>query len=367
MVLIILFFTINAIPSVLGKTRRLYLIDFILDTEIEGFGFSNAIIDLDILDTDEKKEEAVSFEATAYALSILNDFGVDPKEIETLEGKLEDRITEMFASKQVNIYNLYYLLNSLNILQYTIDSSLSNRIYGFLNDTAQESGGFSFSNTTHLSTLSSTFYVIQLYSLIEQPIGNISVHKNWVLSCNNTDGGYGGNQTLSSTYLETCFAVFILDDERFGSVNDLVDINKTITYLTTFYVSNPVDLDNYGGYIPDELAEFALLTSTYYCAKAISLIDKNALNVHETRSWVLAHQNVEDGGFSENSASSQSKVSSVISSYYAFKTLEVIESLYYLNYDVWMVEFNYGILGIVIGSIGLVIVIAIVLWRRRRI
>ncbi|MFX0037908.1 MAG: hypothetical protein ACFFCY_04315 [Promethearchaeota archaeon] len=343
------------------------MIDFILDTEIEGLGFSNVIYDLESLPSEENKEEIVSIEATAYALSILNDLGKDPKEIETLKGNLEDRITEMFDSKQVNIYDLYFLLNSLSTLQYDIDSSLSNRIYEFLNDTAQQSGGFSFSNTTHLPTLSSTFYVIQLYSLIEQPIENISVHKDWVLSCNNTDGGYGGNQTLSSTFIDTSFAVFILDDERFGSVNDLVDINNTITYLKTFYVDNSVDLDNYGGYIPYELAEYALLTSTYYCVKAISLIDKNALSTHETRSWVLARQNVEDGGFTENSASSQSKISSVISSYYAFKTLEALESLYYLNYEVWMVEFNYGILGIVLGSIGLVIAISIFLWRRRRI
>ena len=133
-----------------------------------------------------------------------------------------------------------------------------------------------------MPSLTYTFYVIQLYSLIGQPIANISIHKDWVLSCNNTDGGYGGNQTLSSTYIDTCFAAFILDDERFGDINDLVDINNTLTYLKSFYVNNSADLNNYGGYLPDELAGYALLSSTYYCVKAISLISGSEFNKQET-------------------------------------------------------------------------------------
>lgn len=356
-IIFVLFLTLNAIPSVLGKPRQSYLKDFILDTEIVGKGFSNVISD----------EDNVNFEATAYALNLLNDWGRDPQEIEDLKSKLEDNIVAMFDSTHVNIYDLYYLLNSLNILEHTIDSSLSNRIYEYLNETEQINGGFSFSNTTHLPSLTYTFYVIQLYSLIGQPIANISIHKDWVLSCNNTDGGYGGNQTLSSTYIDTCFAAFILDDERFGDINDLVDINNTLTYLKSFYVNNSADLNNYGGYLPDELAGYALLSSTYYCVKAISLISGSEFNNQETISWVLARQNFEDGGFVENAEGIQQKISSVISCYYAYKTLEILGSLSSLSLEVWMVEFNYLILGIVLGSIGLIIAIVVFLWRRRRI
>ena len=365
---VILFLTLNAIPSVLGKTRRSYLINFILDAEIEEQGFSNIINSEDVLrEFAETIEELVSIKATAFALSILSDLGYTIPDNENLKNNLENRIIDMFESTLIDVYDLFYLLSSLNILEYEIDSTLSNRIYKFLNDTAQPAGGFSSSNSTHLPSLSSTFYVIQLYTLIEQPIVNISIHKNWVLSCNNTDGGYGGNQTLISTYIDTCFAVFILDDERFGSVNDLVNIDNTLAYLKSFYVNSSVNLKNYGGYIPYELAGYALLSSTYYCVKAISLIDDNALNNAETLSWVLARQNFEDGGFAENSEEDEPKISSVISSYYAFKTLEILGSLDKLSLEVWMVEFNYLILGIVLSSIGLIIAILIFLWRRRRI
>jgi prenyltransferase beta subunit len=334
--------------------------DFILDTEVEGEGFSNII-------SGEGGEELVSLEATAYALSILNDMGLNLNDFTSIETKLEDRIEEMFDSSQINIYDLYYLLSSMNLIESTIAPSLSNRIYKFLNQTAQASGGFSFSNTTHLSSLTSTYYVIQIYSLIDQPIVNISTHKNWVLSCNNTDGGYGGNQTLSSTYFDTCLAAFILADERFGDINDLVDIDKTLEYLKSFYVNDSTDLDNFGGFLPYELAGNALLSSTYYSVNAISLIDSNALNTREIIPWILKHQNFEDGGFAEIFKGDQSIVSSVIACYSAFEALKTLESLYLLNNDIWMVEFDYLILGVVLGTIGLIIAIAVFLWRRRRI
>ncbi|MFX0022794.1 MAG: prenyltransferase/squalene oxidase repeat-containing protein [Candidatus Hermodarchaeota archaeon] len=352
--------TISAIPSVLGKTRRSYLLDFILNTEVEGEGFSNVI-------SGEGGEELVSLEATAYALNIIDNLDISLNDYTSIDTKLEDKIEDMFDADEVNIYDLYYLLKSLNLIEYTIDSSLSNRIYKFLNETMQPTGGFSFSNSTHLSSLTSTYYVIQLYSLIQQPIVNISIHKDWVLSCNNTDGGYGGNQTLSSTYIDTSFAVFVLADERFGDINDLVDIDKTLAYLKSFYVNNSADLVNYGGYLPDELAENTLLSSTYYCVKAISLIDADALNSNEIVRWVLSHQNFEDGGFAEIIAGDHLIISSVISCYYAFESLETLTALNYLYNDVWMVEFDYLILGVVLGSIGLIIAIAVFLWRRRRI
>ncbi|MFW9971243.1 MAG: prenyltransferase/squalene oxidase repeat-containing protein [Candidatus Odinarchaeota archaeon] len=359
-IIIVLFLTINAIPSVLGKTRIVYLIDFIEHTEVTGEGFSNVI-------NSDGGKDVVSYEATAYALNILHDLGSTAQDVNLLESNLEDDIEDMFDSSQVNTYDLYYLLTSLNILKYDIATSLSTRIYNYLNSTAQVTGGFSFSNTTHLASLSSTFYAIQLYSLINKPIANISIHKSWILSCNNTDGGYGGNQTLSSTYLDTSFAVFILDDERFGNVNDLVNINDTLTYLKSFYVNNSADIKNYGGFINDKLAGLAILSSTYYCSKAISLIDYSMLNVPETKTWVLARQNLEDGGFVDNYEGSTSTISSVISSYYAYKTLETLNSLPSLNNEFGMVEFNYWILIIVLSLIGIIFAIVVFLWKRRRI
>ncbi len=348
----------NAIPtSVLGKTRQYYLTSFIYQNEIQGEGFTNAI----------GSDNSISFEATTYALDILNYLAVNPHNIETLKSTLEDNIEEMFNNYEENLYDLFFLMKSLNILDqdYEINLDLENKIYKFLNDTEQITGGFSYSNSTDLVSLTSTYYSIQLFSLIEKPIENITIHKNWVLSCYNSDGGYGSNQSLTSTMVDTCFAVFIL--EELGEIEALNSVIKTIGYLQSLYIINSADLNNYGGYVPDEYAQIALLSSTYYCVKAVSIIDNTLLFKATIRNWVLEHQNLIDGGFVDNTEGYQQSKSSVITSYYAFETLRILGFLSSLTSEIWMVEFNYWILGIVFVSIGLVIVVAIFLWRRTRI
>jgi len=342
---------------VLGKTRQSYLSSFILNNEIIGEGFSNAI----------DSDDTVSFEATAYALNILKNYRIDPHDIETLKSNLEDDIEELLKSIEVNIYDLFYLMKSLNIIDqdYEIDLSIEDRIYKFINDTGQIGGGFSFSNTSSSENLASTYYAIQLYSLIDKPMVNMTFHKNWVLSCNNSEGGYGGNQSLSSTLASTYYAVSILDE--LGAINDLVDKNKTLTYLKSFYVDDSADLNSFGGYLPEEMAQYALLSSTFFCVKSISLIDLNELNSASIRAWILARQNFEDGGFAENSEGYEQKTSSVISSYYGFETLKIFNPNSPLAGEIWMVEFNFLILGIVLMSIGIIIALIVFFWRKRRI
>ncbi len=356
-VIFLLLITINAIP-VLAKTRQSYLIRFIINNEIEEKGFSNGII----------PDKFVSLDATAYALEILEDYGINPHEIEALQNSLEMNIGELFDDdeNEVIIYDLFYLMNSLSILQHEIDNDLENRIYQYLNDTEQIGGGFSFSNTSSSASLASTYFIIQLYSLINETIENLPVHKNWVLSCYNIDGGYGGNQSLSSTLLNTYLATLIFDE--LWEINDLVNINETLSYLKSFYINDSADLNNFGGYIPDKNTQYATLSSSYFCVKAISLIDALELNVGPTISWILTLQNFEDGGFSENTEGDKQKVSSIIASYYAFESLKILNpSLSSLAKEVWMVEFNYWILGIVLISIGVVIAVIVFVWRKRRI
>ncbi len=351
-----LFFTLNIIPIVLGKTRNAYLVDFLFSTEIEGEGFKNGI------GAGEPNNEA-----TAYALEILDYYGRTAHDDTDLETYLETELETIFDNGENVLYELYYLLKSLDVLDYSIEASLKNRIHQFINGTEQISGGFSLSNTSTLASMSSTYFVVQVFDLIEEPIPNKTVHKNWVLSCNNSEGGYGGNQSLSSTLASTYYAASILDE--LGAINDLVDKNKTLTYLKSFYVDDSADLNSFGGYLPDEMAQYALLSSTFFCVKSISLIDPDLseLNRASTMAWVLARQYFEDGGFAENSEGYEQKVSSVISSYYGFETLRVFNALSSLAGEIWMVEFNFWILGIVLMSIGIIIALIVFLWRKRRI
>lgn len=352
----ILFITIGTIPYALGKTRESYLTSFILNNEIASRGFSNGI----------DEDNSVSLEATVYALDIIKSFGISPQEIEALQTNLEDRIQVMFDNKTVDIYNLYFLLESLNILEFSIDLNLINNIYSFLNGTEQIGGGFSFSNTSTSISLPSTYYAIQLYRLINKTIENKTLHKNWVLNCNNSDGGYGGNQTLSSTLVNTYFAASILDE--MGDINALADVNMTLTYLNSFYVDNPSDLNNFGGYFSDESTTHAQLSSTYFCLKAISLINPDLLYSDPTVRWILDRQNFQDGGFADDTEGYDQKSSSVISTYYAFETLKILDpSLSTLSMEIWIVEFNYWILIILLGSIGLIFGIVVYIYRKRRI
>ncbi|MHA1987085.1 MAG: prenyltransferase/squalene oxidase repeat-containing protein [Promethearchaeota archaeon] len=351
---LILFFTLNIIPSVLGKTRRVYLTDYVLSNEIEGQGFKNGQI----------SGNDVSFEATAYALEILSNLGRSAQETTSLQTNLEAEINNMFNGI-VNLYDLYYLLKSLFIIDrdYSIDGSLKNRIYQYLNDTEQVGGGFSFLNATISPSLSSTYFVVQIHSLLapSQTLQNMTLHKDWVLSNSNVDGGYGNT---TSTLLSTYYAVALLDYFE----EDLANKSKTLSYLTSFYVSNPSDEDNIGGYKPALTSKTSLLSSTYYCVMTISLINNSFLNAGSTRNWVLSRQYFQDGGFSDITEGSDQPSSSVVGSFFAFKTIYAFNpSLDRLDVEIWMVEFNYWILIILMASIGIIVVIGIVIWRRRRI
>jgi hypothetical protein len=350
------FLFLSAIPSALAKTRNGYIVSFILNNEIEGEGFSNAI----------SEDSIISFDATAYAIELLDHYNRKPQETELLQSNLMDEIIDMFNTDDVELYDLYFLLKSLKILEYDIETEETvyfNRIYDYINDTEQIDGGFSHSNSSTSRSISSTYYVMQIYTLLAKPIQNITLHKNWVLSCNNSDGGYGGNQTLPSNMFDTCFATFILYD--IGNVTELVDVNMTLIYLNSFYIDNAADFNNFGGYLPFEVAAYTSLSSTYFCIKAINLLEGELHS--DTVNWILYRQNFQDGGFVDLSDGYQQKNSSITSTYYAFESLSILNSLSRLNVEIWRVEFNYWILGILLSSIGLIIGIIVYVYRKRRI
>jgi hypothetical protein len=349
--------TLNIVPIVLGKTRKTYLTDFLYNTEVEGEGFKNGIGDGE-----------PNNEATALALEILDYYDANAHEATDLTTKLETELEGLFDSEDIVLYELYYMLKSLFFLEedYSIDMSLKNRIHLFINGTEQISGGFSFSNTSTLASMSSTFFVVQIFNLINESIPNVPIHKNWIILCNNSDGGYGGNSSLSSNLLTTYYAVSLLETLNF-SADDLANKSQTLTYLNSFYIQNPSDTNNFGGSLPDLTANYALISSTFHCISTISIIDNNMLNKDQTVKWILSRQYFQDGGFADITEGTSQLISSVVSSYYAFKTLEIFGSLGKLRAEVFMVEFNYWILLIIFASIGVVAVIGVIIWRRRRI
>jgi prenyltransferase beta subunit len=355
------------IPYSLAKQRKSYLTDFIISTRIEQSGFSNS-----------QESTSFSYEATTDALSILKHYElyevpgawgsvIDNVNVTLFQNSLSQKITPLVDSSGAIIYELYNLYNALDLIDYLLSSSIKTRTAGYLEATNQTSGGFAPTNISISASLISSYYVIQLYSMIGKLNQiNKNLHKEWVLNCSNSDGGFGGNSSLPSTIMNTYLGLLTLN--TLGSLNELPNPAKTIGYLNSFYISDQSDLNNFGGYLPDNYTSIALLSSTYYSTKAISLLDNTQLNSETTVNWVLNRQNFEDGGFTENSDGAEQKVSSVISSYFAFEILKIFQAeLQMLNEDIWMVEFSWFILLIVLSGIGIMFGIILVIWRKRRI
>jgi prenyltransferase beta subunit len=242
-------------PVALAKTRQSHLIDFIYEHQEgnESFGVSpqdtaNAI---EILDTFNAYTVEVLFEAT--------------KSVDTaaLKVYLEEELQAMFDTGEIDIYNIYNFLETLKTLGSieTLDSDLHDNIYTYINETVQIGGGFSPTNTSNNANMVSTYYIYNILTVINEPVDNQTLHKSWVLSCNNTDGGYGGNQTLSSTLITTYFAVYLISE--LGTINELANQTSTLNYFTSLYIWDSNNLEHYGGYLPDSYAEFPLLSSSF--------------------------------------------------------------------------------------------------------
>lgn len=359
LILVITLFS-SITPIALAKTRQSHLIDFLYENQNPDGTFG------------------IAYQETAYAIEIIDYFNAyfvevlfeETKSVDVEEFKefLISQIQTMFNVKNIDLYELLYYLDALNRMEDlgdSLSSSLHNNIYRYLNETNQIGGGFGPTNTSTTADMVSTFFVYNIYSLIEESVVNQSVHKTWVLSCNNIDGGYGGNQSLYSTIVTTYFAVYLVD--ALGAVNDLINKTKTLEYFESFYVDDPDNIGNFGGYLPDFYADHTTLSSTFYCIKGIELIDENELNGDSTVSWVLNHQNFRDGGYSDWIEGNDQRGSSISASFYAFKLLELFDSLEVLNEDIFAVEFSYLILIIVTSIIAVIIAIIYLIIRRRRI
>ncbi len=347
-------------PVALAKTRQNHLIDFLYDSQSSdgtfGIAYQDTAYAIEIIDYFNAYFVEVLFEATKSV------------DIPTLKTFLIDQIQTMFNDENIDLYKLLPYLDTLNRLESlgtSLDSNLHNNIYQYLNQTTQIGGGFGPTNTSTTADMVSTFFVYSIYTILQETVVNQTIHKTWVLSCNNTDGGYGGDKLISSTIITTYFAVYLVD--ALGDVDDLVNKTKTLEYFQSFYIDDPDDAENYGGYLPDILADTTLLSSTYYCVRGITLIDISELNGATTVNWVLNHQNFLDGGFGDWVEGNDQRRSSVSASYFAFNLLETFDSLDLLNEDIFQIEFNYLMLIIIPAIIAVIIGFIYFIIRRRRI
>ena len=345
----------------MAKTRSSYLIDYIYSNQ----GVSE----------DNGELFGLTYEDTAQALEILKYYnafsiegvlGVEHKvdKVE-LSDYLEEQLVHMFDSKTILIYDVYYILQSLNLIDSSIGTALSERIERYLNSSSHNSGGFSSLNTSDTRDLSSTFYAYKIYDLLGAEFPNSTIHENWILDCYNNDGGFGGNSTLPSTILTTYYAIVLIAE--LDDLDSLITKSITVDYLTSFYMDNEYDSIKYGGYRPATQSTYPLISSTFLCTSVIDYINPARLNRTETVNWVIDRQNFQDGGFSDIFTLNNQELSSIPASYYAFKTLILFDAQSSLNINDFMVEFDFFVLLIVFSVCGALVILVYVIWRKRKV
>lgn len=371
----LLFFPTNAS----AKARNVYLTDFILENKVGNAGFHDALPDT-----------SVSYDATNYALEMLKFY--DKFECNCWFGEygkwwgdvhyfvnstglaknLGANIETILDGSSKNLNSLYHLLKALKVLEElndTISLNIKGEIINYING-LEYSGGFGFSGNTSFPNAISTYFAIEILTLIEEDINDPEDHLVWIKSCQNADGGFGETPNTDSSLIGTYYSILILN--RLGSIDeDLTNPSNTLNFIKSFLIETSSDTKNFGGFLPDQEAKYALLSSTSYGIEAISLINENYLTAEEKSNiitWILNRQNVNDGGFVDNSDGAETKDSSITISYYAFRALGFLDpNLTRMQEDVWMVDFNYIVLIIVLASIGAVIALMVFIYQRRKI
>ncbi|MFO8017970.1 MAG: prenyltransferase/squalene oxidase repeat-containing protein [Promethearchaeia archaeon] len=352
------------LPVVLAKTRKTYLTDYLLDNE-KDTGFTNSL-----------KSDDISYKATGYALEMLDFFELyeepqlfgDAKinvNVSVFQTNLKNELTD-FVKTMHSVYDLYYLLRANELVNSSISSSVRNDIELYISNMEQQDGGFGPTNTSTSANLISTSYSIKILDVLDMDIDNADKHKDFILSCINSNGGFGGNTSLDSTVANTYYALNAL--QILGDLDEISDAENTIEYLNGYYVDNQADEVNYGGFLPGDESEFCLLSSTFFAIESIKLLDENELPNESTTEWVLNKQNFKDGGFFNYNGLDDQETSAVTNTYYAFHILKTYdEDLLYLDENVWMVEFNWVVLIIILVGIGAVIGFGVWYWQQRRI
>ncbi|TXT59067.1 MAG: hypothetical protein BAJALOKI2v1_260037 [Promethearchaeota archaeon] len=352
--IIILFFvvTLSLTPAVLARSRKGEIIKFITDRKTEvGTGFSNSAAGTN----------KTSYEATAYALEILDHYKLVNNKVNAtkIQNYFTDELDLMLENENLTLYNLYYILKTLDILEYQIDGVLFNETRDYISELNRTGGGFSFLENANFSNVISTYLGLKSMKYLNITIGNQTEHKEWILSCNNTDGGFGATPDLSSRLSTSYYALLAL--EALNNTDSLPDKNATISFFKSYYSIE-------GGYLPDLTEDAPLLSSTYYSVYSISLLGGNIEEKSETTDWILEHQNTLDGGFSEGEYKANDPKSSMVNTYFAFQSLKVLNpDLQILNEEIGMAQFNWIILLILLTILGFAVGIGFYIYQERRI
>lgn len=346
--LLVISFVIPSIQAV--ATRQTAMLDYIKQCKFgSGFGSTPAAT-------------IPTLESTFQALYILNAYNdLSEIDVDTLVSwvnscrNADHGYGNIPTATVSDIVSTYYATWILDLFDRSLDSQTDEWVAACQNKSS--SFGVKINGT---ATLSATYYGLETLYLNNTNLKAYNV-SNWILERQNTKSsslGFGGFATdrNSSNMGSTGMALGALQRLTIGGylLEPLISwINRsqnTVNYDDNFgaFGTNPTEMD------------WSLL-NTYaavYSLRTLGTAYLGRINLAATLDWLIMLQNT-DGGFRVNSFNSSSSLSAT---YYAFKTLEVVNQEALLSENVpWESPFEMPIwawilIAIAIGFVAILII-----------
>jgi len=232
------------------------------------------------------------------------------------------------------IDSTYFAVKSLNLLDADswIQTDTPEWVGGRQNHNSQDGenyGGFEWKENFNTSFMEATYYGIQLtIELNSFYTINPLTARDWILSQENFDGGFGPTASISfSTIKDTYYAQKTLINMHNP---ELINKESMISYVKSLQNLTTSSLINYGGFKPFEGSFNTTLESTYYAIKILAELEElEQINSSVVLQYVYSKE-VEMGGFKDT----RSNYPNIADTYYAIKIQSIIED--------WEIKDNNG-------------------------
>ncbi|WP_371805292.1 prenyltransferase/squalene oxidase repeat-containing protein [Candidatus Lokiarchaeum ossiferum] len=368
--LLLLIFTLSALGLDFSSAtpRKVLLADFCAQNQTPTGGFTDTING-----TAEEITEFTTY-SNVYVLSIVDpEFEKISTDLSLTKNWFADKV-DLFIEGNNRIPEMVYAFEGALLTNGSIEDLSADGAFGKIkNFQSSTDNGFAGGESIE-SNVIDTAFAVKFFNLTDTMSALPSTTDatkiaNFLISCYDAStGAFKGSPTGFESLIDTYFA---LDALNILGQMDLVDETmKTAiaSYVEANYISESDNLRHYGGYSLTTTNVQSSLMATFY---SVSILDLIGSETHpETLSWVLDRQNPLDYGFSDYSDQSTLPSSAKLS-YYAVSTIQILDSEAFsdsrsavMNEEKWEIESNgWVIAAIWIGSIGLIVVVGILVYK----
>ncbi|GAB4321580.1 MAG: hypothetical protein Kow0069_25960 [Promethearchaeota archaeon] len=360
--------TTLATPLVLAKTRADAIYDFVERTKVPGAGFTATYPAPGL-----SEEQLPTMEASHYGVELLVNYA---RRRLTNESSFENWILNQqltsggFWNEEggtATVFATYHAMSALDALGHA--GRAKDSVVTFLDSCVKDNEAWG--NTPGAAwNLVATYQALATYEIY---LGNLSHVSQYLrdsalaltLSAQNPDGGFGGRPGDPSTLEATLAAIQIV--KVLNATEDFDGGNAALGYVESFRNADADFPAEVGGYHGEESTKSLVLT-TYYATRVKEELNNATDPGHQTMNWLLSRQNRLDGGFVEPVEGDELGRSSLTTTYYAIRALQVYDlDLSSLKEAKWNLEFDWVPLVVLVVVGVAVVVVVVVVWRRRSI